>query len=788
MKPLALEKLLPAVVLAAVCISPAALGAELELKDGRVLRGKLGKVSGLAETPLPFDPESGPIQNIILLDDDLRRTFFSERLVRAVNQEESRQVEEKFNIRQRVLRGGAGIGSVGQPLRIQPFDEYGRRIFTMITNRGPVDVIQGITELTPQYARVEGISHVWDMRIATTSIPRDVLQKILSKQIDPENVEHRKKIARFYLQCQRYEEARRELEQLIAAKPELKEQLAPSLRSITQLAAERMAAELRLRREAGQHEFVYELLLKFPAEGVGGDVLQPIREMIEKYDVLIARRLKVIEELKAIAERLKDTVARENLRPILDEIAAEIHVDILDRMASFLQAAEDRQTPDEEKMALAISGWLLGANAATPKLSTAISAYKVRDLIRKYLNESAAPDRDRTLDYIKLESAGDPATVAELLAHMKPPVGPTEPESDRYGAFRLEVPGLSNEPPVVYRVQLPPEYNPYRHYPAIVALHGATASAADEIDWWAGEYVERLGGRAGQATRYGYIIIAPQWTTEHQKKYGYSAREHAAVLDALRDACRRFSIDTDRVFLSGHSIGGDAAWDIGLAHPDLWAGVIPISAQSDRYCNFYWKNARYVPFYVVNGELDGGKPARNALDLDRYLRRGFDTTVVEYRGRGHEDFSDEILRMFDWMSRFRRDFYPRDFTCETMRAWDNFFWWVEVRDLPSRSCVDPSEWPPPANAQPVQIKGQINDKNGLYVRAGGSQITIWLSPKMVDFQRRSLVTVNGRRFNAPDQMIKPDLKVMLEDTRTRGDRMHPFWARLDGATGRTPGQ
>ena len=26
---------------------------------------------------------------------------------------------------------------------------------------------------------------------------------------------------------------------------------------------------------------------------------------------------------------------------------------------------------------------------------------------------------------------------------------------------------------------------------------------------------------------------------------------------------------------------GDAVWDMGLAHPDLWAGVIPIVATSD---------------------------------------------------------------------------------------------------------------------------------------------------------------------------------------------------------------
>ena len=64
------------------------------------------------------------------------------------------------------------------------------------------------------------------------------------------------------------------------------------------------------------------------------------------------------------------------------------------------------------------------------------------------------------------------------------------------------------------------------------------------------------------------------------------------MLGALRDACRRFAIDTDRVFLTGHGIGGDAAWDIGLAHPDIWAGVIPIVAVADRYVGRYAKNAR----------------------------------------------------------------------------------------------------------------------------------------------------------------------------------------------------
>ena len=293
--------------------------------------------------------------------------------------------------------------------------------------------------------------------------------------------------------------------------------------------------------------------------------------------------------------------------------------------------------------------------------------------------------------------------------------------------------------------------------------------------------------RNGHAARYGYIVIAPEWTEEHQKQYNYSAREHAAVLNTLRDACRRFSIDTDRVYLSGYSMGGDAVWDIGLAHPDLWAGVIPISAQADRYCNFYADNAKYVPFYVVLGELDGAKLTKNALDLDRYLKHGYDATVIEYEGRGHDDFHEEILRIFDWMGRFRRNFFTREFTCSTMRDGDSFFWWVELEGMPPKSQVDPDHWPPPAGTRAAQVKGKISGNN-INVFAGSGAITVWLSPRMLDFKERANIESTGRQLTPGSRFSSPISARSSNDVRTRGDRQHPFWLRLDSAAGRLAGK
>ena len=404
--------------------------------------------------------------------------------------------------------------------------------------------------------------------------------------------------------------------------------------------------------------------------------------------------------------------------------------------------------------------------------------------MREYLGEPVKLRREQILQYLGKEEGATPSLVATLLAHMKPPLEPGDPVSpQRPGFYELEVAGLPKEPPVQYLVQLPPEYDPFRRYPAVITLHGAGTTATQQVDWWAGAWTED-GWRRGQATRHGYIVIAPKWGSEHQQNYGYSAREHAAVLNSLRDACRRFAVDTDRVFLTGHSMGGDAAWDLGLAHPDLWAGVIPIVAKADRYCAHYSQNAKLVPFYFVCGELDGAKMVENARDLDRYLKRGYNCTVIEYLGRGHEHFYDEVLRIYDWMGRFRRDFFPQRFVCSTMRQWDNFFWWVELDGFPPRSMVDPADWPPPGGTQALQVKARITATNGLYISVGTSRVTVWVAPEMLDFKRRATITVNGRRINSREPFVQPSLRTLLEDVRTRGDRQHPFWAKFDAPTGR----
>ena len=257
-----------------------------------------------------------------------------------------------------------------------------------------------------------------------------------------------------------------------------------------------------------------------------------------------------------------------------------------------------------------------------------------------------------------------------------------------------------------------------------------------------------------------------------------SAAEHAAVLNSLREACRRFASDTDRVFLSGHAMGGDAAWDIGLAHPDLWAGVIPISARGDRYLGPLDGNCQYVPLYLVTGQLDGADVEENTMRLDRCLSHGYNVTAVEFVGRGREHFSDEIFRLFEWMSGLSRDFHPKDFVCTSVRTWDNYFWWVELDDFPSALMANPPDWPPRGTKHP-RTTAQVHPTNGIVVKSGAHRATIWMTPEVSDFRNKIAIRFNGAAARLPDQAIEPSLEVMLEDARTRSDRQHPFWAKIE---------
>lgn len=746
------------------------------VESGMQFEGRVAELTSLNENPLNPAPDGGP--RIILIDDDLRRTFIPR--TPAVRVAESPPVaQEKIKISQQVADAGQRIVTVGPIILVTLFNQHGHRIFSMQGPHGQIDVMQGITEITPTYTRVEGLraksSYVWDMRVATSSIPSETLSQVLRKQIDLNNPDDRLRVVRLYLQAELYAEALRELDSAITAFPDLAN-LKDQADRMRQLLAQSLLREIELRRNAGQHERVVALLNNFPEKGIAGVTLVTVRDLLAEYEKRYGQHGQALKLLDDNIQLVADEPTRTRLAAIHEEIEQELNVHNLSRMADFLRLSDDAALKPDQKVALAVSGWLLGGGASIDNLAVASSLVSVRDEAQKYLSGTRPHERDEALERMRSLEGATPAYLAQIIANMKPPVATEATEQETPGLYELTVPGIEEQADFSYYVQLPPEYNPYRRYPCVVTLNGAGTSELQQVDWWAGTYNEQARMRDGQAARRGYIVIAPKWQKPFQRKYEFTLREHAAVLFTLRDACRRMSIDTDRVFLSGHSIGGEAAWDIALSHPDLWAGVIPIVANSGRYVHKYSKNAKSLPLYFVGGERDNAWLNNNGMELDRYLEADFDVTIVQYLGRGHEHFSDEIQRIFEWMElpAHRRNPFPRQIEALTMRPWDNYFWWLELSDIPDRSISLPAE-SNERTVRPIQTKAEILDTNRITVSAPSGQGTVWLAPEMLDFDQPFAISIDGRVIRNVPAL---DIRVLLEDVRTRGDRQHPFWNKV----------
>jgi hypothetical protein len=87
-------------------------------------------------------------------------------------------------------------------------------------------------------------------------------------------------------------------------------------------------------------------------------------------------------------------------------------------------------------------------------------------------------------------------------------------------------------------------------------------------------------------------------------------------------------------------------------------------------------------------------------------------------------------------------------------------------------------WDPPSRRpQAREITGKIvSSGNTIYVKEPSREVTIWLSPRLVDFSARLQVHVKSK--TAFNDFVAPSLEDLLEDLRVRGDRERLYWAKL----------
>jgi thiamine biosynthesis lipoprotein ApbE len=165
---------------------------------------------------------------------------------------------------------------------------------------------------------------------------------------------------------------------------------------------------------------------------------------------------------------------------------------------------------------------------------------------------------------------------------------------------------------------------------------------------------------------------------------GYQGVAEKDVMDVLTDVRRRFSIDEDRMYLTGLSMGGGGTLWIGLTRPDLWAAIAPVCPAPPKGTSDFAPNALHVPVHIFQGGADPVVPPEGARQwVAQFDSLGTKIEYTEYPGVEHDSWVNAYAggQIFDWFDQFRRDPYPNRVRFASDRYAYNTAYWVRFDAL-----------------------------------------------------------------------------------------------------------
>lgn len=191
----------------------------------------------------------------------------------------------------------------------------------------------------------------------------------------------------------------------------------------------------------------------------------------------------------------------------------------------------------------------------------------------------------------------------------------------------------------------------YSVAPQVGVASGEKASALFLSVHGAG--VQAIGqARAYKPKDWG-VLVAP--TNRRPRGFNWEDWGRLDALEVFELAKQRYRPDADKIYLTGHSMGGHGTWYLGATYPDKWAAIAP--------CAGY-------PTLTGYGSADGKIPEAGRSGIEKLLLRASNpSNVIElhknYAGLGvyiHHGDSDKVVsvdyarQMRSLLGGFHKDF------------------------------------------------------------------------------------------------------------------------------------
>jgi poly(3-hydroxybutyrate) depolymerase len=202
-----------------------------------------------------------------------------------------------------------------------------------------------------------------------------------------------------------------------------------------------------------------------------------------------------------------------------------------------------------------------------------------------------------------------------------------------------------------YRYLVPAGYNANNEYPLIVFLHGSgergnnnTAQLGNNVNG----ALQLVSG--SNQTNTPCFMIAPQASVNE----GWNANTLGQVIRAIQVLETTYSIDLNRIYVTGLSMGGAGTWEIITRYPFFFAAAVPMSG---------WGAGSYekitgIPiwaFHAANDGTVGVNGSDNSVSAVRQL--GGRVIYTRYATGGHGIWPTAYANpnLFPWMMAQRRN-------------------------------------------------------------------------------------------------------------------------------------
>ena len=316
-----------------------------------------------------------------------------------------------------------------------------------------------------------------------------------------------------------------------------------------------------------------------------------------------------------------------------------------------------------------------------------------------------------------------------------------------------------------YSLYIPESAKP--NMPMIVVMHGMGGSGANTIPTW----IKRL--------RDKFVIVCPTypmgaWWSKNAEEF---------VLKLINKTRENYSIDANRIFLSGLSNGAIGAYLIGMFYPDHFSGIIPIAGGISKQLMSFLVNLNNTPVYIIQGLFDPMFPIQLTRRTYKILS-DFKSPVVyrEHKKRGaahggHFLPESEVPDLVEWLMKQKRDPSPKVVRiAREENHMKRVFWASITHGLRLAALQPPGPEMEPRNEHGGKLATMfaINEGNNRFVVRGKNvlEFEMYFSSDLIDFKEPVVITfqkikdegkqlVPGEKFVAFNQVVERDVGVLL---------------------------